>query len=98
MPLFATPIDYFSVVWLECSKKLCQELERIQNNGMCIILSISHLKLLARGFNRQILGWKTLEKRRQLMIMALVHGCVTGQAPITISTCALVKTNAQIGS
>ena len=32
-------LDYCSVVWVECSQKLCQELERIQNYGMRIVLS-----------------------------------------------------------
>ena len=44
----------------------------------------------------QVLGWKMLEKRRQLIRMALVHTCVMGQALTVISQ--LVKTNAQIGN
>ena len=46
--------------------------------------------------HRQVLGWKTLEKRREHMRMAMVHKFMTGRAPITISEC--LKTNAQIGN
>ena len=44
----------------------------------------------------EVLGWKTREKRRQLVRMVLVHRCVTREAPTNISQ--LVKTNAQIGN
>ena len=44
-------LDYCSVVWLECSQKLCQELERIQNYGMRIVLS-KPPKLLVRDYGR----------------------------------------------
>ena len=87
-------LDYCSVVWLDCSKKLCQELEKIQNYGVCILLS-KPPKPPSEGL-RQVLGWKTLERRRQFMRMALVHRCITGRAPTSISQ--LVKTNAQFGN
>ena len=87
-------LGYCSVVWLECSQKLCQELERIQNYGMRIVLS-KPPKTPSEGL-RMVLGWKMLVKRRQLMRMALVHRCVTGRAPTNVSQ--LVKTNAQIGN
>ena len=88
-------LDYCSVVWLECSQKLCQELERIQNYGMRIVLS-KPPKTPSEGL-REVLGWKTLVKRRQLMRMALVHSVLQGElprAPTNVSQ--LVKTNAQI--
>ena len=84
-------MDYCSVVWLDCSKKLCQELEKIQNYGMRILLSKPPKN--SEGL-QQVWRWKTLERRRHLMRMALVHRCVTGQAPTSISQ--LVKTNDQI--
>ena len=82
------------MVWLECSQKLCQELERIQNYDMRIVLS-KPPKTPSEGL-QEVLGWKTLVKRRQLMRMVLVHRCVTGRAPTNVSQ--LVKTNAQIGN
>ena len=89
-------LDYCSTVWLECSRKLRLELERIQNYSMRIVLS-KPPKTPSEGL-RQVLGWKTLEKRREQMRLAMVHRCIcmTGQAPINVSEC--LKTNAQIGN
>ena len=71
-------LNYCSTAWLECSRKLRLELERIQNYGTRIVPS-KPPKTPSEEL-RQVLGWKTLEKRRELMRMAMVHRCMTGQA------------------
>ena len=53
-------LDYCSTVWLECLRKLCLELERIQNYGMRIVLS-KPPKTPSEGL-REALKWKTLKK------------------------------------
>ena len=57
------------------------------------------VKVLERVVHRQLYTYlqeNNLEKRREQMRMAMVHICVTVQAPINISKC--LKMNAQIGN
>ena len=75
-------LDYCSVVWQECSRELRQMLERVQNYGMRLILSKAprtHSEEL-----RQELGWTTLERRREVSRMKLMHRCVNRQVPSSI--------------
>ena len=60
-------------------------LERVQNYGMRLILSKSprtHSEEL-----RQELGWTTLERRREVSRMKLMHRCVNRQVPSSIIDC-----------
>ena len=75
-------LDYCSVVWQECSRELRQMLERVQNYGMRLILSKpprTHSEEL-----RQELGWMTLERRREVSRMKLMHRSVNRQVPSSI--------------
>ena len=67
-------MDYCSVVWQECSRQLRQKLERVQNYGMRLILSQqprTHCEEM-----RQKLNWMTLEKRRVMARLCMMHRCV----------------------
>ena len=86
-------LDYCSVVWQECSEGLRQKLERVQNYGMRLILS-KPPRTPSAGL-REELQWLSLEKRREVSRLALVHRCVKGQAPSCLA--ARLKTNAGLG-
>ena len=82
-------LDYCSIVWQECSREFRQRLERVQNYGMRLILSRpprTHSEEL-----RQELGWTTLERRREMTRMSLMHRCVHKQAPSSL--CRRVETS-----
>ena len=67
-------MDYCSVVWQECSRQLRQKLERVQNYAMGLILSQpprTHSEEM-----RQKLNWTTLEKRRVMARLCMMHRCV----------------------
>ena len=60
--------------------QLRQMLERVQNYGMRLILSKpprTHSEEL-----RQELGWTTLERRREVSRMKLMHRCVTDKSQV----------------
>ena len=72
-------LDYCSVIYNSCSVSLSDQLERVQNYAMRIILKKpprTHSESL-----RQTLGWTTLKKRRQNNILCQVHRCLQGHAP-----------------
>ena len=75
-------LDYCSVVWQECSKELRQMLERVQNSGTRLILSKA--PRTPSEDLRQELGWTTLEKRREVLRMKIMHQCVNRQVPSCI--------------
>ena len=89
-------LDYCSVVWQECARELRQMLERMQNYGIRVILSKA-----SRSQNedlRQELGWMTLERRREVGRMKLMHRCVHRQALRCIMTEFNLKTEGNVGS
>ena len=87
-------LDYCSVVWQECSKELRQKIERVQNYGMRLILS-KPPRTPSAGL-REELQWLTLEKRREMSWMTLVHRCATKRAPPCLAT--RLRTNARMGN
>ncbi len=72
-------LDYCSVVWQECSKKLQQQVERIQNYGMRLILSRPPRTPTAEL--RSTLNWLPLTERRRMIRLMLVHRCVNKLGP-----------------
>ena len=67
-------MDYCSVVWQKCSRELRRKLERVQNYGIRLILSQpprTHSEEM-----RQRLNWLTLEKRRVMARLCMMHRCV----------------------
>jgi len=67
-------MDYCSVVWQNCSRELRRKLERVQNYGIRLILSQpprTHSEEM-----RQRLNWLTLEKRRVMARLCMMHRCV----------------------
>ena len=72
--LVLSHMDYCSVIWQKCSRELRQKLERVQNYGMRLILSQpprTHSEKMRRKLN-----WMTLEKRRVMARLCMMHRCV----------------------
>ena len=72
-------LDYCSVVWANCTKKLQMRLERLQYYGMRVILQVP--ARTPSSISRAELKWVTLEERRALQRLRAVHRCVHGTAP-----------------
>ena len=72
-------LDYCSVVWANCSKELQQRLQKLHNRGMRIILQVPMRS--PSSMMRAKLSWTTLEQRRALQQLRVVHCCVHGTAP-----------------
>ena len=72
-------LDYCSVVWANCTKKLQMRLERLQNYGMRVILQVP--ARTPSSISRAKLRWVTLEQCRALQRLRAVHRCVHGTAP-----------------
>lgn len=85
--------DYCSVVWMECSKNLIQQLESLQNNAMRIILGRSHRSSATEM--RKDLNWTTLQVRRRMMRIKLVQRCIMDTAPECLNS--LITTNVKFG-
>ena len=86
-------LDHCSVIYNSCSVNLSDQLERVQNYAMRIILKKpprTHSESL-----RQTLGWTTLKKRRQNNMLCQVHRCLQGHAPQYL--CHKFCTNAESG-
>ena len=72
-------LDYCSVVWANCTKKLQMRLEILQNYGMRVIRQVSARS--QSSISRAKLKWVTLEQHRALQQLRAVHRCVHGTAP-----------------
>ena len=86
-------IDYCCVVWMDCGATLSHKIERLQNYGMRLITSSPRLACSAELRSR--LKWVTLEQRRKLFRLALVHKCLHGRAPQYL--CSKFATNWSLG-
>ena len=72
-------LEYCSVVWNNCGVILANQVERVQNYAMRLILCKS--PRTSSDYLRQQLGWTTLKKRRQHAMLCQVHRCILIQAP-----------------
>ena len=72
-------LDYCCVVWANCTKELQQKLQRLHNYGMRIILQVPARS--PSSMSRAKLRWTTLEQRRALQQLRVVHHCIHGAAP-----------------
>ena len=89
-------MDYCSVVWQECSRELREKLERVQNYDVRLILSKppwTHSEEM-----RQKLNWMTLERRRVMARLCMMHRCVLKEDSIeSLSKRIQYNTNATRG-
>ncbi len=72
-------LDYLSVVWTNCNKEPKLKLERLHNYGMRIVLQVP--PRTPNSMSRAKLQWTTLEHRRAIQQLRVVHRCVHGFAP-----------------
>ena len=73
----------------------CEKLERVQNYGMHIILRSTATP--CRTTSEELRGkpnWRTLERLREMSLIALVQRCVMKNAPQCLND--RLKTNAEI--
>ena len=91
-------MDYCSVVWANCTKKLQMRLERLPPQVPASTPS---------SISRAKLKWVTLEQCRALQQLRAVHQCVHGtapgylqllfkQQPGTVSTCGQLKLSLKV--
>jgi len=71
--------DYCSVVWHECGAVQQQQVERIQNYGMRLILAKP--PRTPSSELRAYLKWTTLCRRHQMLRLNMMHRCLHNQAP-----------------
>ena len=71
--------DYCSVIWTDCSQLLQTKTEGIQNFGMRVIFG-KPPRTPSHDL-RTILKWNTLQTRRTIHRLELVHRCLIGLAP-----------------
>ena len=76
-------LDYCAVVWAECSKADEVKMERLQNQGMRLILNKGR-DVPSRDL-RSTLGWMTSRQRRKLLRARVVKRCLSGECPRYLS-------------
>ena len=85
-------LDYCSVVWNSCGATLSGQIDRIQNYALRMILQKPPLTPSIEL--RRILGWCSLETRRQEALLCQVHRCLSKMAPTYL--CSKFRLSGQI--
>ena len=87
-------LDYCSVLWQECSVKLQQKLQQVQNYGMRLILSQP-----PRTPSKELLhklSWVPLVRRREMCRAVMIYRCLHNQVPAYFTN--YFRTNADMGN
>ena len=86
-------LDYCCMAWCECSVELQNNIERIQNYGMRLILDRPPRTLSPES--RDVLKWDILRNRRRRFRLQMVQRCAHKYAPEYVNN--RLNTNASLG-
>ena len=76
-------VDYCSTIWHTCTQAVSNDIERIQNYAMRVILH--QPPRTPSAALREKLNWTTIRQRRHNHMLCQVHRCVLQQAPEYLS-------------